>query len=62
MIMALGRILRNRICNQEIGVSDRYSAAPHRMAERGEEIVCVGGRGLRSIRKRLPHQTLLSIF
>lgn len=46
MIMALGRILHIRICNQEIGVRDRYSAAPHLMAERGVEIVC-GRRRLR---------------
>lgn len=51
MIKALGRILHIRIGNQEIGVEDRYRAAPHLMAGK-EAKMCVGG-GLGSIRKRL---------
>lgn len=53
MIMALGRILHIRICNQEIGVEDRYSAAPHLMAGKEAKMCVGGGGGLGSIRKRL---------
>lgn len=53
--MALGRNLHIRICNQEIGVRDRYGGAPHLKAASGVEVVCVGGGGLGSIRKQLPH-------
>lgn len=35
MIMALGWILHMRICNQEIGVGDRYGVAPHLMPGEG---------------------------
>lgn len=54
MIMALGWILHIRICNQEIGVGDRYGAAPHLMAE-GDTEMRAGEGVTRSIRKRLAH-------
>lgn len=53
--MALGWILHMRICNQEIGVGDRYTVAPQLMPGEGWRVGGGGGGGLGSIRKQLPH-------
>lgn len=49
-----------RICNQEIGVGDRYGVAPHLMPGEGGGRVG-GGGGLGSIRKQLPHADITLI-